>query len=67
MHVNAKPGYKRSDWYYHAARVEYKRDNVFTMTNNAEHDKRRKALAPGVSSTLPSNSHDSYLILANTA
>ncbi|KAL2817624.1 cytochrome P450 [Aspergillus granulosus] len=49
MHVNNKPGYKRSDWYYNAARIEYRRDNVFSETDNARHDKRKKQMAPGYS------------------
>lgn len=48
MHVNTKPGYKRSDWYYNAARIEYQRDNVFSQTDNAKHEARRKQMAPGV-------------------
>ncbi|CAI7628389.1 unnamed protein product [Penicillium pancosmium] len=49
MHVNNKPGYKRSDWYYTAARIEHRKDNVFTQTDNAKHDRRRKQMAPGYS------------------
>ncbi|OOQ84159.1 cytochrome P450 52A11 [Penicillium brasilianum] len=49
MHVNNKPDYKRSDWYYRAARIEYQRDNVFSQTDNAKHDQRRKQMAPGYS------------------
>ncbi|KAJ6045244.1 uncharacterized protein N7446_003446 [Penicillium canescens] len=49
MHVNNKPGYKRSDWYYKAARIEYRRDNVFSQTDNAKHERRRKQMAPGYS------------------
>ncbi|OGE49550.1 hypothetical protein PENARI_c021G09285 [Penicillium arizonense] len=49
MHVNNKPGYKRSDWYYKAARIEYRRDNVFSQTDNAKHERRRKQIAPGYS------------------
>ncbi|OJJ07012.1 hypothetical protein ASPVEDRAFT_46392 [Aspergillus versicolor CBS 583.65] len=49
MHVNTKPGYKRSDWYYNAARIEYQRDNVFSQTDNAKHEARRKQMAPGYS------------------
>ncbi|KAJ6080543.1 hypothetical protein N7467_010296 [Penicillium canescens] len=30
IYINNKPSYKRSDWYYKAARIEYRRDNVFT-------------------------------------
>jgi len=48
MHVNNKPGYKRSDWYYNAARIEYRRDNVFSQTDNEKHERRRKQMAPGV-------------------
>lgn len=48
MHVNNKPGYKRSDWYYHAVRIEYRKDNVFSQTDNAKHEQRRKQMAPGV-------------------
>ncbi|KAI8292604.1 hypothetical protein K4K60_003433 [Colletotrichum sp. SAR11_57] len=47
--VNKNPAYKRTDWYYHACRVEYRRDNVFTQTDNAKHDARRKQMAPGYS------------------
>ncbi|KAL2830846.1 cytochrome P450 [Aspergillus cavernicola] len=49
MHVNNKPGYKRSDWYYRATRIEYRRDNVFSQTDNAKHERRRKQMAPGYS------------------
>ncbi|KAJ5417304.1 uncharacterized protein N7487_000854 [Penicillium crustosum] len=49
MHVNNKPGYKRSDWYYRATRIEYRRDNIFSQTDNAKHEKRRKQMAPGYS------------------
>ncbi|KAL6232017.1 hypothetical protein BDW75DRAFT_29334 [Aspergillus navahoensis] len=49
MHVNNKPGYKRSDWYYNAVRIEYQKDNVFSQTDNAKHEKRRKQMAPGYS------------------
>jgi hypothetical protein len=48
MHVNNKPGYKRSNWYYKAARIEYRRDNVFSQTDNTKHEQRRKQMAPGV-------------------
>lgn len=48
-HVNNKPGYKRSDWYYVACRIEHRRDNVFTQTDNRKHDHRRKQMAPGYS------------------
>ncbi|KJZ72064.1 hypothetical protein HIM_08519 [Hirsutella minnesotensis 3608] len=48
-HVNSRPGYKRSDWYYNACRLEHRRDNVFSQTDNREHDRRRKQMAPGYS------------------
>ncbi|OQD77525.1 hypothetical protein PENDEC_c002G05703 [Penicillium decumbens] len=47
MHVNNKSGYKRSDRYYKAVRIEYQRDNIFSQTNNAKHERRRKQMAPG--------------------
>ncbi|KAM6483357.1 cytochrome P450 [Trichoderma sp. SZMC 28011] len=49
IHVNNKPGYKRSEWYYTACRIEYRRDNVFTQTDNKKHEARRKQMAPGYS------------------
>ncbi|KAL4937360.1 hypothetical protein BDV06DRAFT_74904 [Aspergillus oleicola] len=49
MHINNNPNYKRSDWYYNAARFEYRRDNVFSQTDNAKHEQRRKQMAPGYS------------------
>ncbi|EXA30387.1 hypothetical protein NW761_014357 [Fusarium oxysporum] len=49
IHVNNKPGYKRSDWYYNACRIEYRRDNVFSQTDNQKHEQRRKQMAPGYS------------------
>ncbi|KAJ6013104.1 hypothetical protein N7499_012292 [Penicillium canescens] len=49
MHVNNKAGYKRSNWYYKAARIEYRRDNVFSQTDNTKHEQRRKQMAPGYS------------------
>ncbi|KAH6609564.1 cytochrome P450 [Trichoderma cornu-damae] len=47
--VNNKPGYKRSKWYYTACRIEHRRDNVFTETDNEKHEVRRKRMAPGYS------------------
>jgi len=47
-HIHLKPGYKRSDWFYQAARWEYQKDTVFSQTDNALHEVRRKQLAPGV-------------------
>lgn len=46
--VNNKAGYKRSDWYYQGLRFEHRRDNVFSQTDTAKHDMRRKQMAPGV-------------------
>ncbi|UNI20893.1 hypothetical protein JDV02_006942 [Purpureocillium takamizusanense] len=48
-HVNTKAGYKRSAWYYNACRIEHRRDNVFSQTDVAKHDFRRKQMAPGYS------------------
>ncbi|OAQ64558.1 cytochrome P450 52A11 [Pochonia chlamydosporia 170] len=48
-HVNISPGYKRSPWFYNACRIEYRRDNVFSETNNEKHGQRRKQMAPGYS------------------
>lgn len=67
-HVNKQPSYKRSDWYYHACRVEYRRDNVFTQTDNEKHDMRRKQMAPGVRSLpLLYNPLDSPSVVADLA
>ncbi|KAK3368836.1 cytochrome P450 [Lasiosphaeria ovina] len=49
QHVNLKAGYTRAGWYYTGARIEYNRDNVFTETDNKEHDRIRKMIAPGFS------------------
>lgn len=66
-HVNRHPGYKRSDWYYHAARIEHRQDNIFTQTDNELHDNRRRQMVAGVghyspflvlSCTLPQKSAD---------
>ncbi|KAK5994306.1 Cytochrome P450 monooxygenase ABA1 [Cladobotryum mycophilum] len=48
-HMNIKPNYKRADWFYKAIRIEYRRDNVFSQTDNEKHDMRRKQMAPGYS------------------
>jgi hypothetical protein len=49
MHVNKDPRYKRSDWFYQALRIEHRRDNVFSMTDNKMHDERRLQMIAGVS------------------
>ncbi|KAK4225456.1 cytochrome P450 [Podospora fimiseda] len=49
IHVNTKPGYKKTDWYFNAVRVEHRRDNIFSQTDTELHDKRRKQIAPGYS------------------
>jgi len=48
-HIHLKQGYKRSDWFYQAARFEYQKDHIFSQTDNAKHDLRRRQIAPGVS------------------
>lgn len=48
--INAvRSPYTRSPWYYHAARFEPGKDNVFTDCDNDSHDARRKKMAAGVS------------------
>ncbi|VBB81063.1 Putative cytochrome P450 E-class, group I [Podospora comata] len=49
IHVNTKPGYRRSDWYFKAVRVEYQRDNIFSQADTEKHDATRKKIAPGYS------------------
>ncbi|KAK1831030.1 cytochrome P450 [Podospora conica] len=49
LHILSKPGWKRADWYYQSARMEYQTDNIFTQTDNKLHDARRKAIAVGYS------------------
>ncbi|KAF1842508.1 pisatin demethylase [Cucurbitaria berberidis CBS 394.84] len=41
--------YRRAPWYYHAARFEPGKDNVFTECDNDSHDARRKKMASGYS------------------
>ncbi|KAK4099124.1 cytochrome P450 [Parathielavia hyrcaniae] len=48
-HVNSKPGYKRSEWYFTAMRVEYQRDHIVSQADTKLHDERRKQIAPGYS------------------
>ncbi|KAH7304718.1 cytochrome P450 [Stachybotrys elegans] len=48
-HVNKGPGYQRSAWFYSTLRIEHRRDNVFSMTDNELHDKRRLQMSPGYS------------------
>lgn len=48
--INAvRSPYRRAPWYYHAARFEPGKDNVFTDCDNDSHDARRKKMASGVS------------------
>ncbi len=44
--------YRRAPWYYHAARFEPGKDNVFTECDNECHDARRKKMYAGVSNSL---------------
>ncbi|KAF2503192.1 pisatin demethylase [Lophium mytilinum] len=49
-HINAvRSPYSRSQWYYHCARFEAGKDNVFTECDNDKHDARRKKMASGYS------------------
>ncbi|CAE7215810.1 Pisatin demethylase [Pyrenophora teres f. teres] len=46
--INAvRSPYRRSTWYYHAARFEPGKDNVFTECDNDRHDARRKKMTSG--------------------
>jgi hypothetical protein len=48
--INAvRSPYRRSPWYYHAARFEPGKDNVFTDCDNDSHDARRKKMTSAVS------------------
>ncbi|KAF2661227.1 cytochrome P450 monooxygenase-like protein [Lophiostoma macrostomum CBS 122681] len=40
---------ERAEWYYHAARFEPGKDNIFTECDNERHDARRKKMAAGYS------------------
>lgn len=44
--------YRRAPWYYHAARFEPGKDNVFTECDNERHDARRKKMYAGVCTDL---------------
>ncbi|KAF2191116.1 pisatin demethylase [Zopfia rhizophila CBS 207.26] len=47
-HVNAvRSPYKRAEWYYHCARFEPGKDNVFTECDSEKHDVRRKKMVSG--------------------
>ncbi|KAF2205986.1 pisatin demethylase [Delitschia confertaspora ATCC 74209] len=49
-HINAvRSPYTRSAWYYHSARFEPGKDNVFTECDNDKHDARRKKMASAYS------------------
>ncbi|KAG4442106.1 hypothetical protein IFR05_002392 [Cadophora sp. M221] len=48
-HVNTKPGYERTEWFYKPLRSEHRRDSVFTPTDSKKHEQRRKLLGPGLS------------------
>ncbi|CAI6340228.1 unnamed protein product [Periconia digitata] len=44
-----RTAYYRGEWWYHCARIEAGKDNVFTECDNEKHDQRRKKLAFGYS------------------
>jgi len=49
-HINAvRSPYSRAPWYYHCARFEPGKDNVFTECDNDKHDARKKKMAFGYS------------------
>ncbi|KAF2644597.1 pisatin demethylase [Massarina eburnea CBS 473.64] len=43
--TSVRSQYTRAPWYYHAARFETGKDNVFTECDNGRHDARRKKMA----------------------
>jgi hypothetical protein len=48
-YINAvRSPYRRAEWYYHGARFEPGKDNVFTECDTGKHDARRKKMAAGV-------------------
>ncbi|KAJ8126490.1 hypothetical protein O1611_g7149 [Lasiodiplodia mahajangana] len=47
--MNTHPGYKKSKWYYRAARFDWRLDNVFTQIDNEKHDARRRQMIRGYS------------------
>ncbi|GAB1317881.1 Pisatin demethylase [Madurella fahalii] len=49
IHINTKPGYKRSEWYFKSVRIEYRRDHIFSQTDTKLHDERKKQIIPGYS------------------
>ncbi|KAI1080538.1 cytochrome P450 [Whalleya microplaca] len=48
-HINTKPGYTRSKWFYRPARFDWRRDTVFTEVNIRAHDLKRKQMIAGYS------------------
>ncbi|KAI0435650.1 cytochrome P450 [Xylaria telfairii] len=48
-HINTYPGYTKSKWYYRNSRFDWRRDNVFTQTDNEKHNERRKQMVRGFS------------------
>ncbi|KAH8732261.1 cytochrome P450 monooxygenase-like protein [Phaeosphaeriaceae sp. PMI808] len=48
--INAiRSPYRRAPWYYHAARFEPDKDNVFTECDNDQHDARKMKMVAGYS------------------
>lgn len=50
VHANKDKRYRKDEWMYHTVRFEYRRDGIFSQTDNEKHSARRKQLTPGVSS-----------------
>ncbi|KAI1149238.1 cytochrome protein [Nemania diffusa] len=46
---NTHPGYKKSKWFYRAARFDWRNDNIFTETDTEKHDARRNQMVRGYS------------------
>lgn len=51
--MNTHPGYTKAEWYYRAARFDWRNDNVFSQIDNQKHDARRKQMVKGVSLPFP--------------
>ncbi|KAJ2996539.1 hypothetical protein NUW58_g941 [Xylaria curta] len=47
--MNTHPGYVKSKWFYHAARFDWRGDNIFTQTSIEKHDERRNQMIRGYS------------------
>ncbi|KAI1340840.1 cytochrome P450 [Xylariaceae sp. FL0016] len=44
--INKRPGWRKSPWFYRAARFDWRDDNLFNLLDIDEHDERRKQMLP---------------------